>query len=356
MSSKPFPNILCPNPNCTFYGQLGKANILRHSFIRLKRGKRRRYRCRACGKTFCSSTSTPYHRLHHSRKTFDEVVLMSVEGISKSSIARIKGLSWNTVARWLERAAAFARRFNNLKMQGYELIELQADEIRTFILHKDNAIWVFTALEVWSRLWPSTVVGQRSYRNARLLIRDTVHRARLERLPLVTTDGFQYYHAVVRRLFGHACVYGQVMKTWRNNRVARIDRRVLIGSNLQFEHALSDSEDSVSLNTAFVERLNLTVRRGSAYLCRKTPCHARYHEHLEDRLELLRCYHNFVRPHLRLKFGKVVRTPAMQAGLVARDLTFREIFTSVAGLFIFVALLIDFVAGRHTLHKQRLAA
>ena len=33
---------------------------------------------------------------------------MSVEGVSKSSIARIMGISWNTVARWLERAAMAA--------------------------------------------------------------------------------------------------------------------------------------------------------------------------------------------------------------------------------------------------------
>ena len=70
----------------------------------------------------------------------------------------------------------------------------------------------------------------------------------------------------------------------------------------------------------------------------------------------LRRYYNFVRPHLGLKFGREVRTPAMQAGLVARKLSFREIFTSTVGLLLFVALLIDFVADRHTLHKQSLAA
>src|SRR5438309_10815350 len=38
-------------------------------------------------------------------------------------------------------------------------------------------------------------------------------------------------------------------------------------------------------------------------------------ERLEDHLELLRCHYNFVRPHRALKFGRQVRTPAMQAGL-----------------------------------------
>src|SRR5262249_22601939 len=76
------------------------------------------------------------------------------------------------------------------------------------------------------------------------------------------------------------------------------------------------------------ERLNLTIRQGSAYLCRKTICHARRRERLEGHLELLRCYYNFVRPHRALKFGLNIRTPAMQAGLTGKRLTLREIFCS----------------------------
>ena len=38
--------------------------------------------------------------------------------------------------------------------------------------------------------------------------------------------------------------------------------------------------------------------------------------------------YNFVRPHRALKFGREVRTPAMQAGLTRRRLTLREIFSS----------------------------
>ena len=54
--------------------------------------------------------------------------------------------------------------------------------------------------------------------------------------------------------------------------------------------------------------------------------HARSEEKLEDHLELLRCHYNFVRPHGALKFGRETRTPAMQAGLATRRLTFREVF------------------------------
>jgi hypothetical protein len=85
------------------------------------------------------------------------------------------------------------------------------------------------------------------------------------------------------------------------------------------QQALRASEDSGKLNTSFVERLNLTIRQGSSFVSRRTICQARWKERLEDHLELLRC-------HRALKFGCEVRTPAMQAGLTRRQLTFREIF------------------------------
>ena len=148
------------------------------------------------------------------------------------------------------------------------------------------------------------------------------------RFPLIVTDGFDFYETVVRRVFGPACLYGQVLKMRRNDRVVKVERRTVYGAAWRFEEALKSSEDSSTLNTSFIERLNLTIRQGSAYLRRRSPCHARSKERLEEHLELLRCYYNFVRPHGALKFGREIRTPAMQAGLTTRRLTFREIFAS----------------------------
>ena len=150
----------------------------------------------------------------------------------------------------------------------------------------------------------------------------------LERVPLITTDGFTFYAKVIRRVFGPACLYGQVIKTRRNDRIVQVERRAVIGADWRLEKILADSEDSSKLNTSFIERLNLTIRRGSAYLLRRTICHPRWKAYLEDHLELLRCHYNFVRPHRALKFGRELRTPAIQAGLVTRRLTFREIFSS----------------------------
>jgi transposase-like protein/IS1 family transposase len=333
----------CPHPGCRLYGKSGGVNIARHGFMKTKYGRRRRYRCLACGKTFSSNTGTPYYRLQTSRKDFDEVVHLSVEGVSKSSIARIKGLSWNTVARWLERAAAAAERFNDLRLSKYVLTELQADEIRTFTQGKDRPMWIFASLEVCSRLWASTVVGRRSYANTKRLLNDVASRCTFAEPPLITTDGFKYYARVIRQIFGYGCVYGVVMKTRRKDRVVKVDRYRVIGSRWQLEEALFRSEDSSKLNTSFIERLNLTIRQGSAYLYRKSACHARVAENLELHLNLLQCYYNFIRPHRALRFGPEMRTPAMQAGLVSRRLSFREIFMAVAAvrvLFVVVVLVV----------------
>src|SRR5262249_32776633 len=121
------------------------------------------------------------------------------------------------------------------------------------------------------------------------------------------------------------CLYGQVIKTRRNDRVVKVERRAVIGAG-RLQQALQESEDSVKLNTSFVERLNLTIRQGSAYLGRRTICQARWKERLQDHIEFFRCHYNFIRPHRALKFSREVRTPAMQAGLTQRQLTFREIF------------------------------
>jgi hypothetical protein len=132
-----------------------------------------------------------------------------------------------------------------------------------------------------------------------------------------------------------------------------VERRAVIGASWRFEQALCDSEDSSKLNTSFIERLNLTIRQGSAYLFRRTICHARWKQRLEDYLELLRCYYNFVRPHRALKFGPEIRTPAMQAGLLSKRLSFREVFVE---RILCVVVFIDVTVESPGVREQRMAA
>ena len=326
MARKPVTDQACPNEDCDAFQSSAPGNVTRHGFYRSKLGRRRRYRCSTCGVTFGSGSGTPYYRIQSSRSRFDTVAAMSVEGMSKSSISRVTDLAWNTVDRWLEKAAAAAREFNDVRMRGFTLRELQADELRTIVGSKTNVTWIFTTTEVWSRLWPSCVVGRRSYRNTHEVISDTVQRGELDGTLLVAFDGFEYYPRVIETILGIACVYGQIVKTFRNNRVQRIERRQPKGMKQRLEDALSDSEDSTKLNTSFIERLNLTLRQGSAYLGRRTLSHARCARRLEDHLELLRCHYNFIRPHRSLKVGAVTRTPAQQAGIATKRWSFRAVF------------------------------
>ena len=140
---------------------------------------------------------------------------------------------------------------------------------------REQSIWIFVVLNVWSRLWSSTIVGKRSYHDTLDLFRNLSQRMNPEVIPFVTTDGFQFYEKGIGRIFGPACVYGQVIKRRRNDRVVRAERKALIGAG-QLRQALLDSEDSETLNTSFVERLNLTLRQGSAYLGRRTLGQARW--------------------------------------------------------------------------------
>ena len=50
---------------------------------------------------------------------------------------------------------------------------------------------------------------------------------------------------------------------------------------------------------------------------------------------LLMAYYNFGRPHSALRFGRTMRTPAMQAGMVKKRLSFRDVFTSQVASFYF---------------------
>ena len=104
-----------------------------------------------------------------------------------------------------------------------------------------------------------------------------------------------------------------------------VARKVVLGSKQQIEDALENSEDPEKINTSFIERLNLTIRRNVSYLHSKTPAHARYANRLAGQLELQRCYYNFMRPHMAFKFGIETYTPAGMAGIADRKLSWREI-------------------------------
>jgi IS1 family transposase len=257
------------------------------------------------------------------------------------------------VDRWLEKAAASSRLFNHQRIARIEIHELQADEICSCVGSKEqSSVWIFAAIEVWSRLWPSTVVGKRSYRNTLTLFRDVCNRSNGSNVPLIATDGFKFYRQVVRRLYGAACLFGQVIRKRKNNRVVRVQRKAVFGAAWRWDEVWRNSEDSRQINTSYIERLNLTIRQSSAYLGRRSLCHARRTQRLEDHLELLRCHYNFFRPHRALKFGHQIRTPAMQAGLTKKRLTFRDVFTSNPSFLRLVGTVIALISQKNSCGRE----
>ena len=269
------------------------------------------------------------------RRECDQVASLRVEGVSIAATARVTGHARHTIARWLERASPAAKRFTQRMLRDFEIIELPADELCTVIGNQSSATWLCAAIEVCSRLWAGSGLGRRSSRNATAVLTDVILRGRVVGFPLIATNGFEYDGGVSARLFGSACVSGHVLKTRRNDRGVRVERRRRIGPAGRLKAALWESEDSETLHTSFVERLNLTIRHGSAYLRRRSPCHARGADPLHGHVDLLRGSYNCIRPHRALKCGRETRTPAMHAGLVNAPMNWSDIFTAPAALYAF---------------------
>ena len=305
----------CAKRGCDTRGKLG-LTIVGHGSFPTEWGRRWRYRCTVCGGTVSTHTGTAYSGLRCARRACDQIASLRVEGVSISATARVTGHARHPIARWLERASTAAKRFNQRMLRDGAIIALQADELCTFIGNKSRATWLCAAIEVCSRLWAGSVLGRRASRNATAVLNDVILRGRVVGFPLIATDGFEYYVGVIERLFGSACVYGQVLKTRRNDRVVRVERRRRIGTAGRLQAALWESEDSETLHTSFVERLNLTIRQGSAYVRRRSPCHARGADQLHGHVDRLRGSYNVIRPHRALQCGRETRTPAMQAGWV----------------------------------------
>ena len=137
-------------------------------------------------------------------------------------------------------------------------------------------------------------------------------------------------------------IYGQVKKCYQRRKLVRVTHVMRLGTKADLTIALQRLGFSGRLNTAFIERVNLTVRHGVAALARRTWATAQQSPHLLAHLEWWRASYHFVRPHqsLRVKLvqprergGKLLaqryrqRTPAMAAGRTHRRWTACEVLS-----------------------------
>ena len=104
---------------------------------------------------------------------------------------------------------------------------------------------------------------------------------------------------------------------------------MLCGTHAQLAERLQHSGLSGQIQTAFVERLNLTLRHLVAALHRRTWALASTGRTLRWRVALGAGYYNFCRPHHSLRVpladGRYRRrTPAMALGLTGHPWTVRD--------------------------------
>jgi len=329
MRTSPRDRRRCPFQDCPSHRKQ-RSRIVIHGRYRSRRGPRLRLLCLTCKRTFGTRRGTVYYRLRSTREAFDLAMRLQVEGLSQTAAARAAGISVSTIARWRERAAAHARAFDEHHLAISDPHELQLDELCARGKGSPDETWVYGGLEVWSRLWAAKYVGRRTKRSTRLFLAAARKTCGHHADPvLVTTDPYVYYEPELKRAFGLNCVYVQVENLYRRDRILRTESKLVFGSPHRYAAAKARLEDGRRPNTSYIERLNLFIRRSISYLQRRTPAPARKARTLSDALDVLRCYYNFIRPHLALRFGKVTKTPAMQAAIFSRPLTFREIFNWV---------------------------
>jgi len=220
--------------------------------------------------------------------------------------------------------------------------------------------WVWTAMDPKSKLLLVVDVGCRTLAMAQRVVHQVTGVLAPGCVPLFLTDGFNEYKTAILAHFGHwiqpkrrwdkgpmpkprwmplpALLYAQVVKSYRRRRIVGVKHRVVFGTQLAIEQVLAAC--GWTINTAFVERLNLDLRQCVAAIGRRVNTVCQSEEGLLDRLVLFQTYHNFVLPHASLRqplahpistngdgSAKLWRpcTPAMAAGLTDHVWSLKEV-------------------------------
>lgn len=362
----------CPNPDCALFHRMNLGNVSAISTYLTQSGTRRIFRCRACDETFSETRETVFFDL----RTPEEKVLMALKmllvRVDLTGIAFVLGVTEESVLEWLERAAAKAEEINRHLLRDLPVTQVQLDELWNFIRRKhaeqvdsageslpegeDGRQWIFVAFAPEHRLMIAAEVGARTLETTKRVIAATSERVR--GIPAFFSDGYTcyltaliaFYHQVVTfpktgkrgrpkgpKIVAHEeLVYAQLVKEKKQGRLHTLSTRVLLGAERLAGLGLS-------ISTALVERVNLTMRQALAPLVRKTTSFCKEREAMRARVTFFHAFYNFARPHqslqtplpvhLRRRTGAIRprwrhRTPAMAAGLTDHVWTFRELLTA----------------------------
>jgi transposase-like protein/IS1 family transposase len=342
----------CPNRNCPYFGI---TDAHRHALVGDgKHGQAERiqtFRCQACRITFSARRDTPLYHLKTPSQQVAMVLSALAEGLDASAAERVFGFRHATITRWLTRAGGHAHTLHERFFYHLHLPHLQ--------LHcATQVLWLWLAIDPLTKILPVLQLGPRTQNMAHLLIHSLRQRLAPNCLPLFTSDGLNLYFYALTAHFGHwlqvgrqgrlgrqwqvaaGLIYGQVKKRYRRRKLVRVSQVMRLGTEAALTVTLQGLGFSGRLNTAFIERVNLTVRHGVAALTRRTWATAQQSPQLLANLEWWRAYYHFVRPHQSLRVALVQpqarggrllaqrhrqRTPAMAAGRTNRRWSAREV-------------------------------
>jgi hypothetical protein len=195
---------------------------------------------------------------------------------------------------------------------------------------------------------------------AQRLVHDVAQLLAPDCAPLFLTDGFREYMTALLTHYGYwvqpprrqdkgpapkprwmplpQVLSAQVVKTVRRRRLVRVRHRVVCGTLEAVQQVLAAC--GWQIHTAFVERLNLTIRQHVAAIGRRVTTLCKGADGLQQQLALYHVYYNFCLPHVSLRQalpypepthgGGAAKqwqpcTPAMAAGLTDHVWTLREV-------------------------------
>ena len=297
------------------------------------------------------------------------------EGLGIRAVARVFAVDPTTVLAWLvevaDHAAAFSRSFlHDVRVTQVQLDELFAllSAVKTGEVNEAEAItrlsrsphWVWAAIDPVTKLLLTIEVGDRTLAMAQRVVHQVVQVLAPGCVLLFLTDGFKEYTTALLTHYGQwvqpprrqaqgpapkprwmplpQLLYAQVVKTVRRRRLVDVKHRVVFGTLEAVNHVLAPL--GWQINTAFVERLNLSLRQHVAAIGRRVSTLCKGEDGLRQQLALYHMYYNFCLPHasLRVPLPQLLPTngtgsakqwrpctPAMAAGLTDHVWSLREV-------------------------------
>src|SRR5207245_1150818 len=172
-----------------------------------------------------------------------------------------------------------------------------------------------------SKLLLALDVGNRTLAMAQRVVHQVVQVLAPDCAPLFLTDGFCEYMTALLTHYGHwmqptrrqatgpnpkprwmprpGLLYTQVVKTERKRRLIRVVHRVVFGTLEAVQQVLAAC--GWQINTAFVERINLSIRQHVAAVGRRVMTLCKGEDGLRQQLVVYHTYYNFCLPHASLR-------------------------------------------------------